>query len=111
MKSTGQENIRYYKTHVWVQPLSNGTDRSVTAFKLHNLGGKSVSIQLLDIRGTEIDWPDVYYHVIDESTESELMWKDLPYEQWSLLTGSSVTIDGYVYNQSTGSFLYTQVML
>jgi len=32
MKSTGQKNIRYYKTHVWVQPLSNGTDRSVTAF-------------------------------------------------------------------------------
>ena len=104
MKSTGQENIRYYKTHVWVQPLSNGTDRSVTAFKLHNLRGKSVSIQLLDIRGTEIDWPDVYYHVIDESTESELMWKDLPYEPWNLLTSSTVTIDGYLYNQSTGSF-------
>ena len=104
MKSTGQENIRYHKTHAWVQPLANGTDRSVVAFKIHNLGGKSISVQILDIRGSEMNWQDVYYHVINETAEPDLMWIDLPYKQWVDLTGATVNIGGYNYNQSTGSF-------
>ena len=51
LKSVGQENIRFYKTHVWIEALSNGTDRGVAAFKLKNLGGKSTSIEIIDVRG------------------------------------------------------------
>jgi len=103
MTSTGQEEVRFYKKHAWVEPLPNGTDRSVTAFKLHNLGGKSISAQLIDVRGTEMDWSDVFFHHINKTTEASLLYSDLGYFDWSSLTGSWVLIDGYNYTQATGN--------
>lgn len=103
MKSTGQEDIRFHKKHTWIESLPNGTDRAVVAFKLHNLGGKSVSIQLIDIRGTEMDWPDVYYHNINSTSEGVLLYAELHYFNWSSLVGPNVAIDGYNYTQATGS--------
>lgn len=103
MKSTGQEDIRYRKKHAWIETLANGTDRAVVAFKLHNLGGKSVSLQLIDVRGTEMDWVDVYYHNINGTSEGVLLYADLNYYSWASLVGSNVTIDGYTYTQATGS--------
>ena len=100
MKSTGQEDIRFYKKHAWVTAFSNGTDRAVVAFKIHNLGGKSISAQVIDIRGSEIDWPDVYYHKVNKTTT--LLYSDIPEFDWASLTGSSVMIGGYNYNQSMG---------
>ena len=103
MNSAGQERIRFYKTHVWVDALAKGTDWAVVAFKLHNLGGKSVALVLIDVRSWEMDWSRVYFHTINETSEAALTYSDLNYFPWDSLTGSSVTIDGYNYTQATGS--------
>ncbi len=103
MNSVGQENVRFYKTHVWVEGLGNGTDWGVAAFKLHNLGGKSTSIELIDIRGWEMDWLDVYFHTVNKTSEPTLVYSDLDSFPWDSLTGRSVMIDGYNYTQATGS--------
>lgn len=103
MNSAGQERIRFYKTHVWVEALANGTDWGVVAFKLHNLGGKSISVVLIDVRSWEMDWSRVYFHTINETSEGSLLYSDLDYFSWASLNGSSVTIDGYNYTQATGS--------
>jgi len=103
MKSTGQEAVRFYKMHAWVEPLDNGTDRSVVAFKLYNIGGKSISVELIDVRGLEVDWSTVYFHIINKTSETTLLYSDLNYFDWASITGSLVDIDGYNYTQSTGS--------
>lgn len=103
MNSAGQENIRFYKKHVWVDALENGTDRTVVAFKLHSLGGKSIAVVLIDIRSWEVDWSTVYYHAVNETSEGALLYADLNYFPWASLAGSSVMIDGYNYTQATGN--------
>ena len=103
MKSTGQEAVRFYKMHAWVEPLDNGTDRSVVAFKLYNIGGKSISVELIDVRGLEVDWSTVYFHIINKTSETTLLYSDLNYFDWASINGSLVDIDGYNYTQSTGS--------
>jgi len=103
MKSTGQENVRFYKVHAWVEPLDNGTDRSVVAFKLYNIGGKSISVELIDVRGLEVDWSTVYFHIVNKTSEKVLLYSDLNYFKWSSINGELVEIDGYNYTQSTGS--------
>lgn len=103
MKSTGQENIRFYKVHAWVEPLENGTDRSEVAFKLYNIGGKSISVELIDIRGLEVDWSTVYFHIVNKTSERILLSSDLSYFEWSSLSGELVEINSYNYTQSTGS--------
>ena len=103
MKSTGQENVRFYKTHTWVDSLPNGTDRAVVAFKLYNIGGKSISAELIDVRGLEVDWSIVYFHIINKTGESTLLYSDLSYFDWASITGPLVNIGGYNYTQSTGS--------
>lgn len=103
MKSTAQEDVRYHKEHAWVDTFVNGTDRAVVAFKLHNLGGKSISIQTIDVRGSEMDWSDVYYHVINKTSESMLLYRELYYFDWGSLVGQSVIIDGYNFTKASGS--------
>ena len=103
MKSTGQEDMRFYKKHIWVDALANGTDQAVIAFKLANLGGKSVSVELIDVKGSEMDWSRVYYHVVNKTSESTLLYSDLSFFAWGSLSGSSVLIDSYNYTRSTGN--------
>ena len=103
MKSTGQEDIRFHKEHAWVEALDNGTDRAVVAFKLHNLGGKSVSLQRIDIRGTEMNWEDVYFHIVNKTSEGSLLYSEIYYFDWASLVGDNVTIDGYTYTGATGN--------
>lgn len=103
MKSTGQEAVRFYKMHAWVDALENGTDRSVVAFKIYNIGGKSISVELIDVRGLEVDWSTVYFHIINKTSERSLLSSDLGYVDWSSINGESILIDGYNYTQSTGS--------
>jgi len=103
MKSTGQENVRFYKIHAWVDALDNGTDRSVVAFKLYNLGGKSISVELIDVRGLEVDWSTVYFHMINKTFERVLLFSDLYFFEWASIAGDLVEINGYNYTQPTGS--------
>ena len=103
MKSTGQEDVRFYKKHAWVDALNNGTDRAVVAFKLYNLGGKSISVELIDVRGWEVDRSTVYFHTVNKTSESVLLYCDLIFFEWSSMSGSSINIDGYNYTQAKGS--------
>jgi flagellin-like protein len=103
MKSTAQEDVRYHKEHAWIETFANGTDRAVVAFKLHNLGGKSISIQTIDLRGSEMDWSDVYHHVINKTSESMLLYSELYHFDWGSLVGQSVIIDGYNFTKASGS--------
>jgi hypothetical protein len=103
MRSTGQEDVRFHKEHTWVYSYGNGTDRAEVAFKLHNLGGKSVAIQVIDVRGTEIDWSKVYYHLVNRTSEPALLYSDINYFNWTNLSGDNATIDGYTYFQAKGS--------
>jgi hypothetical protein len=99
MKSTGGEIVRFYKTHAWVMTI-NGTDEAVIAFKLYNLGGKIISIEMVNLRGTEIDWPDIYYHCLSSSREAS---RDLNITDHAMLSGTSTIIDGINYTQATGN--------
>ncbi len=83
--------------------MPNGTDRAVVAFKLYNMGGKSISVEVLDVRGLEVDWSTVYFHIINKTSEATLLYSDLSYFDWASLSGSFVDIGGYNYTQSTGS--------
>ena len=99
MKSTAGENVWFHKVHAWVLTV-NDTDRAVVAFMLQNLGGKSVSIELIDVRGAEANWPDVYFYAV---SEGEDVYRDLNYTSYDSLVGENVTIDGRVYSQATGN--------
>lgn len=103
MKSSQQEDVRFEKIHAWVDPLTNGTDRSVVAFKIHNIGGKSAALQTIDVRGNEVDWTTVYFHLVNKTSEGALLYADLSYIDWASLNGDNVTIGGYEYTQSLGS--------
>jgi len=103
MNSAGEEVIRFHKTHVWVEALDNGTDWGVAAFKLFNMGGKSVSVELIDVRGWEMNWPGIYFHEVNETSEGELLYADVGYFSWGSLDGDWVLIDGYNYTQARGS--------
>jgi len=82
MKSAGEENVRFYKTHAWV----NESDMAVIAFKLYNLGGKSITIEAIVVRGTEVDWPDVYWHRANGT-----IYRDMNETNWDSLTGTVYT--------------------
>jgi len=99
MKSTGGEIVRFYNTHAWVM-TTNGTDEAIIAYKLYNLGGKTIGIEKLNLRGAEIDWPDIYYHSLTSSREAI---RDLNITDHSTLSGPFTIIDGRNYTQSTGN--------
>ena len=89
-----EENVRFYKTHAWV----NESDLCVAAFKLYNLGGKSVTIESVVVRGTEMDWPDVYWN-----RTSSLVFRDMNETTWANVTGTSFTLDNRNYVRATGN--------
>ena len=94
MKSSG-ETVRYYKTHAWV----NESDLAVIAFKLYNLGGKSVTIEAIIVRGTELDWPDVYWYRVNGT-----VFRDMNETRWDSLTGPTYTDDNNrTYTKATGN--------
>jgi hypothetical protein len=94
MKGAVEENVRFYKTHAWV----NESDLCVAAFKLYNLGGKSVTIESVVVRGTEMDWPDVYWN-----RTSSLVFRDMNETTWANVTGTSFTLDNRNYVRATGN--------
>lgn len=94
MKSAVEENVRFYKTHAWV----NESDTCVIAFKLYNLGGKSVTIESIVVRGTELDWPDVYWN-----RTKDIVFRDMNETIWAWINGTSFTLDDRVYARATGN--------
>lgn len=95
MKSAGEEIVRFYKTHAWVDEA----DQAVIAFKLYNLGGKSITVEAVVIRGTEMDWPDVYWHRVNGT-----IFRDLNETSWDSITGSSFTDDNNrTYTRADGN--------
>lgn len=94
MKSAGEENVRFYKTHAWV----NESDMGVIAFKVYNLGGKSVTIESVVVRGTELDWPDVYWN-----RTSSTVFRDMNETKWHSINGTSFTLDGRIYQRASGN--------
>ena len=91
----GDENLRFYRAHIWV----NESDLTVVAFKLYNLGGKSVTVESVIVRGSELDWPDVYWHRVNGT-----IFRDMNQTAWDSLTGSSFTDDNNrTYARATGN--------
>lgn len=97
MKSTVGESIRFYKTHIWVEDVSGNESQAVIAFKLYNIGGKSTSIEYIDVRGSEADWPNVYYYTVPANIT---VYRDLNKTSYASLTGSSVVISSRTYTQA-----------
>jgi flagellin-like protein len=90
---TETEEVRVSKAHIWV----NSTG-AVGAIKVQNLGGKDILFDKIAVRGVEEPWGDVYFYRVPSGTSIEA---DLNRTSFSTLTGASVNIDGYDYNQST----------
>jgi len=90
---TETEEVLVSKAHIWV----NSTG-AVGAFKVQNLGGKDILFDKISIRGVEESWSDVYYFRVPSGTSIEA---DLNRTDYSNLNGTSCTIDGEIYNQST----------
>jgi flagellin-like protein len=90
---TETEEVRVSKAHIWV----NSTG-AVGAFKVQNLGGKDILFDKISVRGVEEPWSDVYYYRVPSGTSID---GDLNRTSSGTLTGASVQIDSYWYNQST----------
>jgi flagellin-like protein len=90
---TETEEVRVSKAHIWV----NSTG-AVGAFKVQNLGGKDILFDKISVRGVEEPWGDVYFYRVPSGTSID---GDLNRTSSGTLTGASVNIDGYDYNQST----------
>jgi flagellin-like protein len=90
---TETEEVRVSKAHIWV----NATG-AVGAFKVQNLGGKDILFDKITVRGVEEPWGDVYFYRVPSGTSID---GDLNRTSSGTLTGASVNIDGYDYNQST----------
>jgi flagellin-like protein len=98
---TETEEVRVSKAHIWV----NATG-AVGAFKVQNLGGKDIlfdkitvrGVDKITVRGVEEPWGDVYFYRVPSGTSID---GDLNRTSSGTLTGASVNIDGYDYNQST----------
>ena len=69
----------------------------------------SISIETVNIRGSEIDWPDLYYHTLPRNRE---VYRDLNITSYITLSGTYTIIDGRNYTQATGNiFVKTGGML
>jgi hypothetical protein len=90
---TTVEEARFSKERIWVNITG-----PVVAFKFQNLGGRDILIDGIKVRGIEATWSDVYYYRVPTGTT---FMGELNRTSYAHLTGSSVTIDDFVYNQST----------
>ena len=50
-----------------------------------------------------MDWSSVYFHLVNKTSETTLLYSDVSSFTWASLTGSSASIGGYDYTQATGS--------
>ncbi len=87
------EDVKLSKEEVWV----NSTG-AVAALKIHNLGGRDILIDKIEVRGVESGWPNVYYYRVPTETT---VTGELNVTSHDRLTGTSVSIDGRTYTQSS----------
>ena len=87
------EDVRISKPRVWVNDTG-----AVAAFKVHNIGGKDILIDGILVRSIETEWNDVYYYRVPLGVAFN---SELNRTSFQSLVGSSVTIDGLIFNQST----------
>jgi len=87
------EDVMLSKEEVWV----NSTG-AVAALKVHNLGGRDILIDKIEVRGVESGWSNVYYYRVPTETT---VTGELNVTSYDRLTGTSVSIDGRTYIQSS----------
>ena len=97
MSQPSDEKISFSQKHIWVDVSS---EKAVAAFKLENKGTGDVRIASIDIREKEIDWPDVYWHLV---SYNKPVTGELGSIQYDALTGGSVVIDGRRYVRGTAA--------
>ncbi|MFB0557715.1 MAG: hypothetical protein ACETVY_01235 [Candidatus Bathyarchaeia archaeon] len=87
------EDVRLSKEEVWV----NSTG-AVAALKVHNLGGRDILIDKIEVRSVESSWSNVYYYRVPSDTT---ITGDLNVTSYARLTGASLSIDGRTYTQAS----------
>lgn len=87
------EDVRLSKKEVWV----NSTG-AVAALKVHNLGGRDILIDKIEVRSVESSWSNVYYYRVPSDTT---ITGDLNVTSYARLTGASLSIDGRTYTQAS----------
>ena len=87
------EELHFRNEHIWV----NSTG-AVAAFKLQALGGKDVLIDEIRVRGVVQSWTDIYCYRIPSGT---IITGDMNVTSYTRFSGTSVTINGRVYEQAT----------
>ena len=93
MTRTRQEEVQITKQHIWVNSTC-----AVAAFKVQNVGGRDILIDKIAVRSVEEPWSSVYYHRPPSGTAIS---GDMNVTSAARLTGTSATIDGRTYNQSS----------
>ena len=87
------EDVKLSKEEVWV----NSTG-AVAALKVHNLGGRDILIDKIEVRGVESGWSNVYYNRVPTETT---VTGELNVTSYDRLTGTSLSIDGRTYTKSS----------
>jgi len=87
------EAVQFANEHIWC----NSTG-AVAAFQVQAVGGKDILIDKIEVRTIEVDWSNVYFYRVPTTSEIN---SDMNLTSSALLTGSSVTISGKLYNQAT----------
>jgi len=92
MTRTQQEEVRITKQHIWVNVTG-----AVAGFKIHNLGGRDILVDKIEVRSVDNSWSSVYYYRLPSGTE---VIGDMNITSPTKLNGTSVTLYGRTYNQS-----------
>lgn len=87
------EDVRLSKEEIWV----NSTG-AVAALKIHNLGGRDLLIDKIEVRSVESSWSNVYFYRVPTGTT---ITGDMNVTSYARLTGSSASIDDRNYTQAS----------
>ncbi len=91
MTRTKIELVQISKEHVWVN--SSG---AVAAFKVQNLGGRDILIDMLAVRGVAEEWDDIWVHRVPSNT---VVTGDMNVTLPATLDSATETIDNRNYTQ------------
>jgi hypothetical protein len=89
---TTQEEVRFSEERIWVNDTG-----AVTAFILHNVGGRDILVNGVRVRGIEAEWDQIYYYRVPSGSS---ITGDMNVTSPINLVGGNVTISGRVYAQA-----------